>query len=147
MMGDLVKVNLQICCGGIIVSYMDWCMMFNMWLVGIDDNFMLFFNFEIVCGWNFDFEDVVLGRLVCIFGEEVVKKFFFDIDFLGQVVWVGGQIYMVVGMVVLKGMLFGESQDDFIVILIMCWLVVMGGVWCFILINVQVLLQEFLFVV
>ena len=55
-------------------------------------------------------------QLVCVIGSEVVEELFPGMDPVGKEIRVGEQSYEVVGVVVEKGKMLGQSQDRFVTI-------------------------------
>jgi putative ABC transport system permease protein len=60
--------------------------------------------------------DVDRNARVCVLGAEVVEKLFATINPVGQEVKVDGMPLKVVGIFESKGQMFGQSQDNFVVI-------------------------------
>jgi putative ABC transport system permease protein len=53
---------------------------------------------------------------ICFVGTDVVKKFFPEVDPIGKTIRAGGSTYEIVGTAKEIGSVFGESQDNFIII-------------------------------
>jgi len=51
---------------------------------------------------------------VCILGNDIVERFFENVDPIGKTVRVGPQTYMVVGTAKPLGSVFGQSRDNFV---------------------------------
>jgi putative ABC transport system permease protein len=109
----------------------------NTALVGTDENFVAARNFDLVEGRNLTAEDVVLGRPICVIGDEVAKVVFPNENSIGRLVRINGQNYTVVGQFAPKGTSFGQSQDNFAITPITRFLAVYGRLRRSIGINVQ----------
>ncbi|MEJ2007336.1 MAG: ABC transporter permease [Acidobacteriota bacterium] len=60
--------------------------------------------------------DYVHGAPVCFIGQDLVNKFFPNVDPIGKEVRVGGRSFRVVGVAEKIGTTFGQSQDGFVLI-------------------------------
>lgn len=82
---------------------------------------------DIENGRNFTADDIQYGRSVCIIGEDIREKLFSNQRAIGKTVRIDGMPYTVVGKVKSSGAIFGQSQDDFIIIPYTKGLNVYGG--------------------
>jgi len=137
LMGDSARISLRIQRGGLRVVKGDRKTNPNTQLVGADENYTTAFNYEVANGRNLSAEDVLLGRPICVLGEDVVKVVFPNENPLGQSVRIAGQNYTVVGQFVPKGTSFGQSQDNFVLTPITRWIAIYGRAGRSIGINVQ----------
>jgi len=137
LMGDSVRVNLTIWRRGMRVINGDRKTNPNTALVGTDENFVAARNFDLAEGRNLTAEDVVLGRPICVIGDEVAKVVFPNENSIGRLVRINGQNYTVVGQFAPKGTSFGQSQDNFAITPITRFLAVYGRLRRSIGINVQ----------
>jgi len=53
---------------------------------------------------------------VCFIGPDLVDRFFPSLDPIGKALRVGNQVYTIVGVAKAQGSVFGQSQDNFVVI-------------------------------
>ena len=53
---------------------------------------------------------------ICFIGTDIVSRFFPTADPIGKALRVGNQVYTVVGVAKARGTVFGQSQDNFVVI-------------------------------
>jgi putative ABC transport system permease protein len=53
---------------------------------------------------------------VCFVGPDIVSRFFASSDPIGKAIRVGNQVYTIVGVAKARGTVFGQSQDNFVVI-------------------------------
>lgn len=58
--------------------------------------------------------DYLHGAPVCFIGQDLVDKFFPNVDPLGKEIRVGGQTFRVIGVAERIGTTFGQSQDGFV---------------------------------
>ncbi len=73
-------------------------------------------DIEVEQGRFHSFEDDTYRRQVAFIGDDLREEFFSGVDPLGKTIKIGGKKYTVVGLAQKRGEMFGESQDDFIVI-------------------------------
>ncbi|MCP4685813.1 MAG: FtsX-like permease family protein [bacterium] len=73
-------------------------------------------DIEVEQGRFHSFEDDTYRRQVAFIGDDLREEFFTGVDPLGKVIKIGGRKYTVVGLAKKRGEMFGESQDDFIVV-------------------------------
>jgi putative ABC transport system permease protein len=57
--------------------------------------------------------DLAHGEPVCFIGQDLVDKFFPDVDPIGKEIRVGGRSFRVIGVAEKIGTTFGQSQDNF----------------------------------
>jgi putative ABC transport system permease protein len=53
---------------------------------------------------------------VCFVGPDIISRFFSNTDPIGKAIRVGNQVYTIVGVARPRGSVFGQSQDNFVVI-------------------------------
>ncbi len=94
---------------------------------GSNEHFIESNQFSIDQGRNLTPEDVDLVRPVAIIGQDVVKKLFPAESPLGKQIAVGGHSYRVVGTFAEKGTMFGQSQDEIVIIPVTRYLAEFGG--------------------
>jgi putative ABC transport system permease protein len=69
---------------------------------------------EVSYGRYFTDSDETHGSMICFIGNDLVKKFFPNVDPLGKEISVRGIPFRVVGVAKTIGSSFGESQDNFV---------------------------------
>jgi len=106
-------------------------------LVGTDEAFITGRSYNIGLGRNLTPDDVEYGRAVCVIGADTRGRLIPVGDPIGAIVRVDGQGYRVVGILERKGELFGQSQDNLVIIPITRFLQVYGRENRSIGINVQ----------
>src|SRR5437763_12713748 len=84
----------------------------GMTLIGTDENFVIANSFTIGYGRNLSAEDVELARAVTVVGKNVEKKLFPNESPIGKTIKVNDRPYQIIGVFGEKGSLFGQTQDD-----------------------------------
>lgn len=79
-------------------------------------NFVDIVDFEVAQGRFHSYEDDLYRRKVVLIGDMIREEFFEGVDPLGKQLKIDGQNYRVIGTAKRRGSMFGESQDDFVVI-------------------------------
>jgi len=95
---------------------------------GTNEHFLVANQFSIEAGRNFTQADVDLIRPVAIIGQDIVSKLFPSESPLGKLVKANGRTYTVIGTFAPKGSMFGQSEDDIIMVPITRFLMDFGSV-------------------
>ncbi len=130
-------VGLMIRRGGRQAVYLDRKTNPNNVLIGTDEHFTSVRDFQIDRGRNLTREDTTYGRSVCVIGADLVARLFPGEDPLLKRIRMDGQTYLVVGTFAAKGTMFGQSQDNILVLPITRFLAVYGRAGRSIGISVQ----------
>jgi putative ABC transport system permease protein len=85
-------------------------------LQGITDNIPAINNVQVDIGRGITYEEVRRHAPVCFIGNDLRTRFFEGRDPLGKVIEVEGRPYEVVGVAKTLGSVFGQSQDNFVMI-------------------------------
>ena len=85
-------------------------------IVGVTQQVYQTLNLEIETGREFRDYDIEYANHVCVLGNYIVEKIFYNIDPIGKEVRVDGKPYTVIGTLKKKPDIFGETQDNYIVI-------------------------------
>jgi putative ABC transport system permease protein len=85
-------------------------------LQGVTENIPAINNVQIGIGRGITYDEVRRHAPVAFVGNDVRKRFFEEKDPLGKVISVGGNPYEVVGVAKELGSVFGNSQDNFVMI-------------------------------
>jgi putative ABC transport system permease protein len=88
----------------------------NTSLVGVSSNYSDIRNINLGQGRFLTEADDLHRAPVCFIGSDVVKKFFPTVDPIGKTIRAGTHTYEVVGVAEEIGSVFGESQDNFMLI-------------------------------
>ncbi|HVU23093.1 MAG TPA: ABC transporter permease [Opitutus sp.] len=113
---DIVCLKAFLAGGNTVVVYENRKTTPGVSFVGSNEYFVDANQFSIATGRNVTSADIALGRPVVILGQEVVQKLFPSESPLGKVIKAAGRAYTVIGTFAEKGMSFGQSQDDIIVV-------------------------------
>jgi putative ABC transport system permease protein len=85
-------------------------------LQGITDNIPAINNVQVDIGRSITYEEVRRHAPVAFIGNDIRNRFFEGRDPLGKTIEVEGQPYEVVGVARTLGSVFGQSQDNFVMI-------------------------------
>jgi putative ABC transport system permease protein len=88
----------------------------NCEVTGCKSNYADIITVDVAQGRFISAEEESNRRPVAYIGEDVRKTFFEGVDPLGKELTVGGKKYSVVGVAKASGAMFGESQDNFVLI-------------------------------
>lgn len=83
--------------------------------------------YELSEGRNFSTEDIQYGRLLAIIGHDIQQELFQNVNPLGKSIRIAGQQYRIIGTLDEKGSVFGQSQDEFVLIPYTAGLMIYGG--------------------
>ncbi|HEY4988240.1 MAG TPA: ABC transporter permease [Opitutaceae bacterium] len=83
---------------------------------GSNEYFLTSNQYAIETGRNFTAGDNELIRPVAVIGQDIVKKLFPSENPLGKILKANGRTYTVIGTFAAKGSMFGQSEDDIIII-------------------------------
>lgn len=83
--------------------------------------------YELSEGRNFSSEDIQYGRLYAVIGHDVYEELFPNVNPLGKNIRIAGHQYRVIGVLDQKGSVFGQSQDEFVLIPYTAGLMIYGG--------------------
>ena len=87
----------------------------NIQLAGATPEAMLTNDWQIADGRSINQDDMDRNRRVCVLGVDVARKLFPRVDPLGQEIKVDGLRLDVIGVLVTRGAMFGQSRDGFVV--------------------------------
>jgi putative ABC transport system permease protein len=87
----------------------------NIQLAGATPEAMLTNDWQVADGRSINQDDMDRNRRVCVLGVDVARKLFPRVDPLGQEVKVDGMRLDVIGVLVTRGAMFGQSRDGFVV--------------------------------
>lgn len=88
----------------------------NTYLVGVTQDVYKTLNLEIQYGREFLENEIRYGSHVCVLGYYIVEKIFNNIDPIGKEVRVDGKPFKVIGVLKKKPDIFGQTQDNYVVI-------------------------------
>jgi putative ABC transport system permease protein len=85
-------------------------------MMGGTSQFIDIVDFQVGTGRFHSAEDDLYKRRVVFIGDQVREDFFEGVDPHGKVIKIDGRKYRVIGVAKRRGSMFGESQDNFVVI-------------------------------
>ncbi|UCD63291.1 MAG: ABC transporter permease [Candidatus Zixiibacteriota bacterium] len=88
----------------------------DVFVTGATANYVDIVDFEVEQGRFHSFEDDLYRRPVVFIGDLVRETFFEGVDPIGREIKLGTNKYTVIGVAKKRGSMFGESQDDFVII-------------------------------
>jgi putative ABC transport system permease protein len=94
---------------------------------GTNEFFLTTNQFTMATGRNFTAADVDLIRSVAIIGQDIVTKLYPSENPLGKIVKANGRTYTVIGTFESKGSMFGQSEDQIIMVPITRFLMDFGA--------------------
>ncbi len=102
--------------GGYTVKYKDKETNPDITLFGSDENFLESVNVDVVEGRNITAHDLKYNKRVAVIGPDIVVNLFPNVSPLGKEIKMGSQIFTVIGILESKGAIFGQSQDNRVLI-------------------------------
>ena len=101
----------------------------NVGVQGVDEFGLQALNHKLDYGRNFIPEDIEYNRRVVILGTDVIQKLFPFQDPINQTISINGIGFDVIGTLQRKGEMFGQSQDNFVIVPITAYLQYYGSRW------------------
>jgi len=83
-------------------------------IVGVTPNYADIRNFEVVSGRYLTEADELHHANLCFIGNDLLEKFFARVDPIGKTLRVGSEQFQIVGVAKPRGSVFGQSQDNFV---------------------------------
>lgn len=123
--------------GGRSIKYKDKTAKPNLYVAGADEWTLRLYNTFLGEGRNLTQQDVDFSRRVVVLGMDAVDQLFPFEDPLGKNITIDGIRYTVVGVAERKGEMFGESQDNYLLIPITTYLNRYGSRWTSLDITVE----------
>jgi putative ABC transport system permease protein len=93
----------------------------NIQVAGITLGAMRTNDWKVSYGREFRDNDIQYSNDICLLGNEIVEKLFASINPVGQIVRVDGRPILVAGVLEQQPQLFGQSQDNYMVLPITTW--------------------------
>lgn len=101
----------------------------NVAVQGVDEFGLEALNHRLDYGRNIIREDVEYNRRVVILGTDVIQKLFPFEDPMDQTISINGIGFTVIGVLQRKGEMFGQSQDNFVIVPMTSFLQYFGNRW------------------
>jgi putative ABC transport system permease protein len=99
----------------------------NVQVIGMTPNMGVILNYEAVEGSFISDVDNDRRLMTCFIGDDLRTKFFANGDPLGQTVSIQGLPFRVAGVSKKKGSVFGQSQDNFVIIPLQTYFKIWGS--------------------
>ncbi len=96
-------------------------------VIGSNQHYLGNNAYELSEGRNFSSEDIQYGRLLAIIGDDIQQELFQNVNPVGKSIRIAGQRYRIIGTLDEKGSVFGQSQDEFVLIPYTAGLMIYGG--------------------
>ena len=116
MMKDAKNVGAYQAADGKIIKFANRETNPNTFIVGVTEGVYPSLNLEIDEGREFRSDDINYSNNVCVLGNYVVEKIFYDINPVGQIIRMDGHPLKVIGTLKKKPDFFGESVDNYVVL-------------------------------
>ena len=88
----------------------------NTYIVGVTEGVYPSLNLEISDGREFRSNEIEYSSNVCVLGNFVVEKLFYDVEPVGQIIKLDGYPLRVIGTLKKKPDFFGQTVDNYVVI-------------------------------
>lgn len=85
-------------------------------LIGVDEDYFILENRNFSEGRNIVKSDIIANRNVAVIGNDVKVKLFPNINPIGKMITINNQKYEIIGVLEPKGAMFGQSQDNMVLI-------------------------------
>jgi len=116
MMKDAKNVGAYQAADGKVIKFANRETNPNTFIVGVTEGVYPSLNLEIEEGREFRSDDINYSNNVCVLGNYVVDKIFFDINPVGQIIRMDGHPLRVIGTLKKKPDFFGQSVDNYVVL-------------------------------
>ncbi|MFO8062856.1 MAG: ABC transporter permease [bacterium] len=83
---------------------------------GISANGFDIGNYEMDVGVRFSADDIKYRRNVCVIGKDIAENLYGSMNPIGEWLTVDGKKYLIKGVLKEKGAIFGQSQDEIVII-------------------------------
>jgi putative ABC transport system permease protein len=120
--GDLIEDGCDLCeiiasrsGAGALVKYGNEDIR-DVYISGATSNYIDIVDIEVAQGRYHALEDDLHRKRVALIGDDIREKFFSGVDPLGKTIRIDGTRYTVIGVAKRRGSMFGDSQDEFVVI-------------------------------
>lgn len=90
----------------------------NVWLIGVDENFLLLNSYTLAAGRNFSKADAESSRNFCLLGQDVVNRLFKNNKekAVNALIRINDVPYVVIGVLGSRGSSFGMSRDNLVLV-------------------------------
>jgi putative ABC transport system permease protein len=116
MMKDAKSVGAYQGTGGKVIKFGNRETNPNTYIVGVTEGVYPSLNLEIEDGREFRSNEIEYSSNVCVLGNFLVEKLFYDVDPVGQIIKLDGYPLRVIGTLKKKPDFFGQTVDNYVVI-------------------------------
>ena len=116
MMKDAKNVGAYQGTGGKVIKFVNRETNPNTYIVGVTEGVYPSLNLEISDGREFRSNEIEYSSNVCVLGNFLVEKLFYDVDPVGQIIKLDGYPLRVIGTLKKKPDFFGQTVDNYVVI-------------------------------
>jgi putative ABC transport system permease protein len=115
-MTGVKEIGLTNFMAGGVIRYADMKTDPDVFIYGADEAFLSNFDYSIDQGRGIDPQDVQLASDVVVIGSQVADELFKHVSAVGQSIKINEHRYLVIGVYASKGAIFGQSQDNFVMV-------------------------------
>jgi putative ABC transport system permease protein len=116
MMKDAKTVGAYQGAGGKVIKFGNRETNPNTYIVGVTEGVYPSLNLEIADGREFRSNEIEYSSNVCVLGNFLVEKLFYDIEPVGQIIKLDGYPLRVIGTLKKKPDFFGQTVDNYVVL-------------------------------
>ncbi|MBE0571941.1 MAG: ABC transporter permease [Ignavibacteriaceae bacterium] len=116
MMKDAKNVGAYQGAGGKVIKFGNRETNPNTYIVGVTEGVYPSLNLEIADGREFRSNEIEYSSSVCVLGNFLVEKLFYDIDPVGKIIKLDGYPMRVIGTLKKKPDFFGQTVDNYVVL-------------------------------
>ncbi|HSW56147.1 MAG TPA: ABC transporter permease [Ignavibacteriaceae bacterium] len=116
MMKDAKNVGAYQGAGGKVIKFGNRETNPNTYIVGVTEGVYPSLNLEIADGREFRSNEIEYSSNVCVLGNFLVEKLFYDVDPVGQIIKLDGYPLRVIGTLKKKPDFFGQTVDNYVVL-------------------------------
>ena len=102
--------------GGKIIKFLNRETNPSTYIVGVTQGVYRTLNLDIEDGREFRYDEIEHSSNVCVLGHYIVDKILYNIEPVGKFVKVDGRPFKVIGVLKKKPDIFGQTQDNYVVI-------------------------------
>ncbi len=102
--------------GGKVIKFQNRETNPNSMIVGVTQGVYKTLNLDIDDGREFRNDEIEYSSNVCVLGNYIVEKIFYNVEPIGMYVKVDGRPFRVIGVLKKKPDFFGQTQDNYIVV-------------------------------
>ncbi|OGU60613.1 MAG: hypothetical protein A2X64_06995 [Ignavibacteria bacterium GWF2_33_9] len=128
-MGSEILISAFANTGGRILKYGSLETDPNVIINGGDANYFLTSNYDVESGRALTPADVEFKRNVAVIGNDIIVKILPNVDPIGKIIKIENKPYTVIGILKKKGAMFGQSQDNVVIVPITNYITLFTSRW------------------